>query len=109
MTTPWSRSSAAGNICELPRRDVVVGDIVILNTGEEVPADGVLLEAVSLQVNESTLTGEPLIGKTTNEAEFKKDATYPSNHVLKGTTVADGPRRHGSDVRGGQDGIRQGL
>ena len=39
-----------GNICELPRRDVVVGDIVILNTGEEVPADGVLLEAVSLQV-----------------------------------------------------------
>ena len=79
-----------GNICELPRRDVVVGDIVILNTGEEVPADGVLLEAVSLQVNESTLTGEPLIGKTTNEAEFKKDATYPSNHVLKGTTVADG-------------------
>lgn len=52
-----------GNICELPRRDVVVGDIVILNTGEEVPADGVLLEAVSLQVNESTLTGEPLIGK----------------------------------------------
>ena len=53
-----------GNICELPRRDVVVGDIVILNTGEEVPADGVLLEAVSLQVNESTLTGEPLIGKT---------------------------------------------
>lgn len=79
-----------GNICELPRRDVVVGDIVILNTGEEVPADGVLLEAVSLQVNESTLTGEPLIGKTTDEAEFKKDATYPSNHVLKGTTVADG-------------------
>ena len=79
-----------GNICELPRRDVVVGDIVILNTGEEVPADGVLLEAVSLQVNESTLTGEPLIGKTTNEAEFNKDATYPSNHVLKGTTVADG-------------------
>ena len=78
-----------GNICELPRRDVVVGDIVILNTGEEVPADGVLLEAVSLQVNESTLTGEPLIGKTTDEAEFKKDATYPSNHVLKGTTVAD--------------------
>lgn len=99
-----------GNICELPRRDVVVGDIVILNTGEEVPAGrGVLLEAVSLQVNESTLTGEPLIGKTTDEEEFKKDATYPSNHVLKGTTVADGPRRHGSDFRGGQDGIRQGL
>ena len=46
-----------GNICELPRRDVVVGDIVILNTGEEVPADGVLLEAVSLQVNVSDADG----------------------------------------------------
>ena len=79
-----------GNICEIPRRDVVVGDVVVLNTGEEVPADGVLLDAVSLQVNESTLTGEPLISKTTVEAEFKPDATYPSNHVLKGTTVVDG-------------------
>lgn len=66
-----------GNICELPRRDVVVGDIVILNTGEEVPADGVLLEAVSLQVNESTLTGEPLIGKTTNERNSRRTPTYP--------------------------------
>ena len=79
-----------GNICEIPRRDVVVGDVVVLNTGEEIPADGVLLDAVSLQVNESTLTGEPLISKTTVEAEFKPDATYPSNHVLKGTTVVDG-------------------
>lgn len=69
---------------------MVVGDVVVLNTGEEVPADGVLLDAVSLQVNESTLTGEPLISKTTVEAEFKPDATYPSNHVLKGTTVVDG-------------------
>lgn len=79
-----------GNICELPRRDVVVGDIIILNTGEEVPADGLLLEAVSLQINESTLTGEPLIAKTTVEEDFKHDATYPSNHVMKGTTVVDG-------------------
>lgn len=79
-----------GNIRELPRRDLVVGDVVILNTGEEIPADGILLEAVSLQVNESTLTGEPLISKTTKEEDFKKDATYPSNHVLKGTTIVDG-------------------
>lgn len=79
-----------GNICELPRRDIVVGDIVMLNTGEEVPADGLLLDSVSLQINESTLTGEPLIGKSTIEAEFKKDATYPSNHIMKGTTVVDG-------------------
>ena len=80
----------SGKITEVPRRDVVVGDIVILGTGEEVPADGRLLEAVSLQINESTLTGEPLIGKTTREEDFDKDATYPSNVVMRGTTVVDG-------------------
>lgn len=78
------------HIQEVPRKDVVVGDIVVLGTGEEIPADGHLLEAVSLQVNESTLTGEPVIGKTTNEAEFDADATYPSNVVMRGTTVVDG-------------------
>jgi Ca2+-transporting ATPase len=78
------------NICQIPKKEVVVGDIVILETGEEVPADGELLEAISLQMNESTLTGEPVIKKTTNPANFEKDATYPSNHALKGTSVADG-------------------
>lgn len=79
-----------GNVCEIFKKEVVVGDIVILETGEEVPADGRLLEAVSLQINESTLTGEPVINKTTVEADFKKDATYPSNEAMKGTTVVDG-------------------
>lgn len=79
-----------GRITEVSRKDVVVGDIVMLGTGEEVPADGHLLEAVSLQINESTLTGEPLIGKTTNEADFDKEAIYPSNVVMRGTTVVDG-------------------
>lgn len=79
-----------GRITEVSRKDVVVGDIVMLGTGEEVPADGHLLEAVSLQINESTLTGEPLIGKATNEADFDKEATYPSNVVMRGTTVVDG-------------------
>lgn len=79
-----------GRITEIPRKEVVVGDIVVLGTGEEIPADGHLLEAVSLQVNESTLTGEPLIGKTTHEADFDADATYPSNVVMRGTTVVDG-------------------
>lgn len=82
-----------GRITEVSRKDVVVGDIVMLGTGEEVPADGHLLEAVSLQINESTLTGEPLIGKTTNEADFDKEATYPSNVVMRGTTVVDGHGR----------------
>jgi Ca2+-transporting ATPase len=79
-----------GNVCQIPKREIVVGDTVILEIGEEVPADGELLEAVSLQINESTLTGEPVIKKTTNPENFEKEATYPSNHALKGTTVADG-------------------
>ena len=79
-----------GNISQVLKKEVVVGDLVLLETGEEIPADGHLLEAVSLQVNESTLTGEPLTSKTVNEADFDPDATYPSNVVMRGTTVADG-------------------
>lgn len=79
-----------GKVHEIPRKEVVVGDIVLLETGEEVPADGELLEAVSLQVNESNLTGEPIVDKTVKEADFDKDATYPSNKVMRGTTVVDG-------------------
>lgn len=79
-----------GNIHEISRKELVVGDIVVLETGEEVPADGELLEAVSLQVNESTLTGEPVIDKTILPEEFDPDATYPSNRILRGTTVVNG-------------------
>lgn len=79
-----------GKVQEVPRKEVVVGDIVVLNTGEEVPADGVLLEAISLQVNESNLTGELMVNKTTDKASFDDEATYPSNEVMRGTTVTDG-------------------
>ena len=79
-----------GRVQEISRKEVVVGDIVILNTGDEVPADGVLLQAQSLQINESTLTGEPVIAKTTVETDFDEEATYPSNKVLRSTTVVDG-------------------
>lgn len=79
-----------GHIQEIPRKDVVVGDIVVLETGEEVPADGELLDAISLQVNESNLTGEPVVTKTTVEADFDEEATYASNRILRGTTVVDG-------------------
>lgn len=78
------------NVCEIPKKDIVVGDIVILNTGEEVPADGELHEAVSLQIDESCLTGEPIIDKTTNPADFHADATYPSNWAMRGTKIMDG-------------------
>ena len=79
-----------GHVQEIPRKDVVVDDIIILETGEEIPADGQLLEAISLQVNESNLTGEPVINKTVIEADFDEEATYASNLVMRGTTVVDG-------------------
>lgn len=78
------------NVCQVPRRDVVVGDVVILEAGEEIPADCELLEALNLNVNESTLTGELQCAKTVDPALFDKDATYPSNHVMKGCTVIEG-------------------
>ncbi len=79
-----------GKIHSIPRREVVVGDIVIIENGEEIPADGELLEATSLQVNESSLTGELMVEKTINPADFDPEATYPSNTVMRGTTVTDG-------------------
>lgn len=79
-----------GNTTQIPRKDIVVGDIVILNTGEEVPADSELLEATSLHMDESTLTGEPMCGKSVDEKDFDKAATYPTNHVMKGTKVVEG-------------------
>jgi Ca2+-transporting ATPase len=79
-----------GHVQEIPRKDVVVGDIVLLETGEEIPADGELLEAISMQVNESNLTGEPVIDKTIFPEEFDDEATYASNLVMRGTTVVDG-------------------
>ena len=79
-----------GKVREVSRKEIVVGDVVILNTGDEVPADGVLLESQALQINESTLTGEPVISKSVVEAEFDDEATYPSNRVLRSTTVVDG-------------------
>lgn len=74
----------------VPKKDIVVGDILVLNTGEEIPADAELLEAVSLNVDESTLTGEPMAHKTTDEAQFDPEATFPSNHVMRGTKVMEG-------------------
>ena len=79
-----------GNLQEVPKKDIVVGDIVLLETGEEVPADGELLEAISLQIDESCLTGELMIDKTTNPENFDSEATYPSNWVMRGTKVLDG-------------------
>ncbi len=78
------------NVCQVPRKEIVVDDIILLEAGEEVPADAELLHCLNLTMNESSLTGEPLCTKTTDPARFDKDATYPSNHIMKGCTVMEG-------------------
>lgn len=79
-----------GNYSSVPRNEIVVNDIVLVDIGDEIPADGILIEAVSMIVNESVLTGEPSIHKTTDSRFFNTDATYPSDRLLRGTTVIDG-------------------
>lgn len=79
-----------GHICQVPRMDIVVGDIVSLDTGEEIPADCELLEETNLIVNESSLTGELQATKTTDQSRFDENATYKSNEIKKGTTIIEG-------------------
>ena len=79
-----------GEIGQVLKADLVVGDIVLLETGEQVPADGTLVESISLQIDESSLTGEPLVQKSTHPEDFDPDATYHTNQVCRGTTVLDG-------------------
>ena len=79
-----------GAMCSIPRHEVVVGDIVIVESGETVPADGELIESLSLKVDESTLTGEPVCDKSVDPQGFDTEATYPSNRLLRGTSVVDG-------------------
>ena len=71
-----------GHLCEVPRKDIVVGDIIKLETGEEIPADCELLESQNLIVNESSLTGELQATKTTNPERFDANATYKSNEII---------------------------
>jgi Ca2+-transporting ATPase len=79
-----------GKVRQIAKWEIVVGDIVLFETGEEIHADGTLVEAVSLQINESSLTGEPIAAKTIVEKDFDAEATYPSNRVMKGTTAVEG-------------------
>lgn len=79
-----------GNTIEIPKSEVVIGDLVRIGTGDDIPADGQLIEATKLQVDESTLTGEPICSKTIVETEFDEHATFPSNMVMRGTKVMEG-------------------
>lgn len=74
----------------IPRSDIVVGDIVLLSTGDEIPADGQLLVATQMQVDESTLTGEPVCHKSILPEEQDADATFPTDQVLRGTKLLEG-------------------
>lgn len=67
-----------GKVMEVPRRDIVVGDIILVETGDEVPADAVLVEAVNLQIDESSLTGEPLTSKSVTDAQSQQSADTTS-------------------------------
>ena len=79
-----------GKYTKIPKIDVVVGDIVVLENGCEVPADAGLLESTSLRINESSLTGEPICRKSANPNDAVPDATYPTNRVYRGTKVMEG-------------------
>ena len=81
-----------GHVTQVPRCDIVVGDIVILEAGEKVPADGTVIDSFSLTVDESSFTGEPSAWKThdTEAAAKEKDATYPANMLLRASTIIDG-------------------
>ena len=76
-----------GKVMQIPRHDIVVGDVVLIEVGDEVPADGELLVCNDLQINESTLTGEPV---TEKKLEGGGDGAYPRNVILRSTMVMNG-------------------
>lgn len=80
----------SGSARRVPKRDIVVDDIIVISTGEEIPADAELISSTHLKVDESTLTGEPVCDKTANTDLLDPQATFPSNHVMRGTKVMEG-------------------
>ena len=81
-----------GVVTEIPRKEVVVGDVIIIEVGDEIPADGRLIASTDLQIDESSLTGEPIISKhvVTEDRPNDKEATYPSDTILRSTMVMNG-------------------
>ena len=88
-----------GKVVEIPRREVVVGDVVIVETGDEVPADGQLFETTDLQVDESSLTGEPMTNKESlplspSKERGDSDEAYPKDMLLRSSMVMGGTGRY---------------
>ncbi|SNU10261.1 Ca2+-transporting ATPase [Prevotellaceae bacterium KH2P17] len=79
-----------GRVCEIPRKDVVVGDVILIEVGDEIPADGKLVHAVDLQIDESSLTGEPICAKSVDNRREHDESTYPRDMVLRSTMVMSG-------------------
>ena len=79
-----------GRVMEIPRREVVVGDVILIEVGDEVPADAQLMESVDLQIDESSLTGEPITTKHADPSKEQNKSTYPVNIILRSTMVMSG-------------------
>lgn len=83
-----------GHVVEVPRKEIVRGDVVLIEVGDEIPADGLLIDAINLQIDESSLTGEPIAEKTVNEnngtLHLTEESTYPKDMVLRSTMVMNG-------------------
>ena len=79
-----------GKTTTVARKDVVPGDLMVIEVGDEIPADGVLLQSADLQIDESSLTGEPIINKHATPDVAEEEATYPTNMVLRSTMVMSG-------------------
>ena len=75
---------------QIEKQDVVCGDIIRLENGDEVPADGILVESLNLMVDESNFTGEPFTDKSTDPSAHSDDSTYPPNQLLRGSTIIEG-------------------
>ena len=83
-----------GHVVEIPRKDVVVGDLMVIEVGDEIPADGKLVKGVDLLIDESSLTGEPICSKGIDEDDDEEDEarekTYPHDMALRSTIVMNG-------------------
>ena len=79
-----------GHMLEIPKREIVVGDIVMLNAGDEIPADGILLSAVSVQVNESSLTGEPMATRSHISFQCRDERLYDVGRIWCHASDASG-------------------
>lgn len=79
-----------GQMMLIPRKEIVVGDVVIIETGDEIPADGELVKSIDLQIDESSLTGEPIVDKYADESLNDQESTYPSYRVMRSTMVMNG-------------------